>query len=69
MNESIWLKQKSLAKIFLIFEVLIFCFINIFLLFFRQVDMIIQTLNQKFQVMTLNVSRPFGSNAVVQVLQ
>ncbi|KAK7083115.1 Mediator of RNA polymerase II transcription subunit 27 [Halocaridina rubra] len=33
----------------------------------QQVDGMIQGINQMFQVMTLNVSRPFGNNAVVQV--
>lgn len=33
----------------------------------QQVDAMIQGINQMFQVMTLNVSRPFGNNAVVQV--
>lgn len=33
----------------------------------QQVDMLIQGINQVYQDMTLNVSRPFGNNAVVQV--
>ncbi|XP_066986694.1 mediator of RNA polymerase II transcription subunit 27 [Macrobrachium rosenbergii] len=33
----------------------------------QQVDMTFQSIKQMLQVMTLNVSRPFGNNAVVQV--
>ncbi|KAK3856145.1 hypothetical protein Pcinc_037503 [Petrolisthes cinctipes] len=33
----------------------------------QQVDMLIQGINQMFQDMNLNISRPFGNNAVVQV--
>ncbi|XP_037780928.1 mediator of RNA polymerase II transcription subunit 27-like [Penaeus monodon] len=33
----------------------------------QQVDTVIQSINLMFQDMTLNVSRPFGNNAVIQV--
>lgn len=51
------------------FSFIIFCLILTFsYLFFRQVDILIQGINQMFQDMNLTLSRPFGNNAVVQVL-